>query len=263
MSYSDSNPRGIIRCSHLGLKTPFNSYMRKKFAGLVITSKDKYPKKHLHERQTSLTSRGFNGQIYKQDSTFLEIPSIKNDDLDRRDLIRHTIETSSIGLILIAATTRGLCSVQIGDSTTELTNALTQKFPTSTYVEDDQELDFNTRNLIELISGTPVNSFFLIDIEATVFQLCVWKELCKIPAGETRSYTDIAKAIKHPKAIRAVASACASNPLALIIPCHRVVQICGNIGNYRWGAKRKRTLLKNERREKLHASNQRQLLKSL
>ena len=262
MSYSDSNPRGIIRCSYLGLKTPFNSYMRKKLSGLVITSKDKYPKKHLRERQASLTSRDFNGQIYKQDSTFLEIPSIKNDDLDRCDLIRYTIEASSIGLILIAATTRGFCSVQIGDATAKLTNALKQKFPTATYVKDNQELGFNIRNLIKLISGTPANSIFPVDIEATVFQLCTWKQLCKIPTGETRSYTDIAKAIKHPKATRAVASACASNPLALIIPCHRVVPICGDIGNYRWGAERKRTLLKNELEEKLSASNKRQLLKS-
>ena len=193
-------------------------------------------------------NQGFNDRIYNQSSTLLGIQPAKNDDPDRCTLIRYTIETSSIGLILIAATNHGLCSVQIDDATTTLTNALKQEFPTATYIKDDRDLSFNIRNLIKLISGTPANLIFPVDIKATVFQLCVWKQLCKIPAGETRSYTDIAKAIKHPRATRAVASACSSNPLALIIPCHRVVPIRGDIGNYRWGIKRKRTLLKNERK---------------
>ena len=230
--------------------------MRKNFVGLVITSKDKHLKNKFSKRESSLMNQGFNDRIYNQNSTLLGIQPAKNDDPDRCNLIRYTIETSSIGLILIAATNHGLCSVQIDDATTTLTNALKQEFPTATYIKDDRDLSFNIRNLIKLISGTPANLIFPIDIKATVFQLCVWKQLCKIPAGETRSYTDIAKAIKHQRATRAVASACASNPLALIIPCHRVVPICGDIGNYRWGAERKRTLLKNERKRNFpHPTN--------
>ena len=159
--------------------------------------------------------------------------------------IRFTIGESPVGHVLLAATDRGLCSIQFGDSRRELEATLRQTFPKAEIEREDKEL----AEWLEALRGQMEGVFqrpLPLDIQATAFQRLVWEHLRKIPYGQTASYQKVAAAIGRPKAARAVARACASNPLAIAIPCHRVVRNDGQAGGYRWGLKRKAALLELE-----------------
>jgi AraC family transcriptional regulator of adaptative response/methylated-DNA-[protein]-cysteine methyltransferase len=160
--------------------------------------------------------------------------------------IRYTIVPTELGKLLIATTSRGVCSVQFGDSDMALTNRLRQEFHAATILRDQGALGEIAGNLQKFINGSRVSLDVPLDIQGTAFQQMVWNALRKIPYGETRSYTEIARTLGKPKAVRAVANACASNHAALIVPCHRVVQKNGKVAGYRWGVKRKTALLETE-----------------
>ena len=160
--------------------------------------------------------------------------------------IRYRCMTSPLGRMLIAATDRGVCSIQFAASDEELISGLKREFPFATRKEDDGDLKQWADALLATMHGEDSASRLPLDIRATVFQRRVWACLQKIPFGETRSYGDVAKAIRQPRACRAVARACATNPVAVAIPCHRVVREGGDLGGYRWGVKRKEKLLKME-----------------
>lgn len=161
--------------------------------------------------------------------------------------IRFAVFPTPLGKLLIAATPRGVCSVQFGESEAALADCLREEFRAATIVHDRGALAETGAKLREFIAGSLLPLDVPLDIQGTAFQQMVWTALRQIPHGETRSYTDIAKAIGRPKAVRAVASACASNHVAIIIPCHRVVQKSGNLSGYRWGTKRKAALLQTEK----------------
>jgi AraC family transcriptional regulator of adaptative response/methylated-DNA-[protein]-cysteine methyltransferase len=165
--------------------------------------------------------------------------------------IGFTIVGSPLGRLLVAATARGICAVKLGDSDAALRSELGREFNAATILEDDASLGKWTRAILTYLNDRSVKASrsmeLPLDVRATAFQWQVWQALAAIPYGETRTYGDIAVAIGRPKAVRAVARACATNPVALAIPCHRVVPASGGEGGYRWGASRKRALLKHER----------------
>jgi len=153
---------------------------------------------------------------------------------------------ASLGRLLVAATTRGVCAVAMGSSDAELTRALSREYPSAAITADEGALAQWTRAILAHLEGRQPRLDLPLDVQATAFQWQVWEALAAIPYGETRTYAEIADAIGKPSAARAVARACATNPVALAIPCHRVVPAAGGHGGYRWGVERKKTLLKEE-----------------
>lgn len=167
--------------------------------------------------------------------------------------ITYTIAKCEFGRLLVAATERGICSVALGDADAELTAGLFAEYPNASIDAKDTSISPSLNSWVEKVlaglNGPMPRIDLPLDIQATAFQWRVWEELRRIPFGETRSYQQIAAAIGKPKAVRAVASACASNHAALIIPCHRVIREDKSLGGYRWGIKRKQQLLDLERTE--------------
>ncbi len=160
--------------------------------------------------------------------------------------IRYAVVESEIGNVLIAATDKGVCKISMGDAAEKLASDLAGEFPRAEIVRDQDGLGEFMSQVLEHIRGNEPRLELPLDIRATAFQQRVYKELRRIPYGATRSYSQIAQAIGSPTASRAVARACASNPVALAIPCHRVVGSSGEISGYRWGRDRKKHLLETE-----------------
>jgi len=160
--------------------------------------------------------------------------------------IRYTCADSPLGRVLIAATDKGVCSIQFASSDEELEQGLKREFPFAVRRREDAVLAGFVQQVVNRISGTEPAPSLPLDIRATAFQRRVWSYLQSLDFGETRSYSDVAKAIHQPSAVRAVARACASNPVAVAIPCHRVVRSDGALGGYRWGLDRKKALLEIE-----------------
>ena len=158
---------------------------------------------------------------------------------------------TSLGSLMIGATDRGLCFVQFGDDARQLEKELRLEYPAAALKPMVTPWPKPFRAWISALeqhlSGSPAALDLPLDIRATAFQMKVWRYLQSIPRGEVRSYSEVAAAIGQPKAVRAVASACANNRIALVIPCHRVIRASGELGGYRWGLDRKRELLRREK----------------
>jgi AraC family transcriptional regulator of adaptative response/methylated-DNA-[protein]-cysteine methyltransferase len=160
--------------------------------------------------------------------------------------IKYTIAGTSLGRLLVAGTEKGICSVRLGDSDALLETNLLSEYPEADVSRDDKALGDWMEQLLSHLEGNRPHLNLPLDVQATVFQWSVWEKLKEIPYGSTRSYGDIARAMGRPTATRAVARACATNPVALVIPCHRVVREDNSLGGYRWGLERKRALLERE-----------------
>ena len=161
--------------------------------------------------------------------------------------IRYAIADSPLGLLLVGATERGVCSISFGDSEDALVGELQERFSKAELKQMDRELSYAVEAIVAGLKEHPGAISLPMDVRGTAFQQRVWRELQAIPRGETRTYSDVAAAIGSPKSVRAVAGACAANPVAMVVPCHRVVGKDGSLTGYRWGVERKRTLLENER----------------
>jgi AraC family transcriptional regulator of adaptative response/methylated-DNA-[protein]-cysteine methyltransferase len=164
--------------------------------------------------------------------------------------IEYVIASTSLGTLLVGATDRGICAVTLGDDARTLEDALEREYPAATRARISDPGDSLRRwveDIVALVDGESAKVELPLDVQASAFQWKVWNELQRIPFGETRSYSEIADAIGSPKAVRAVASACANNRVAVVIPCHRVVRQTGSLGGYRWGIERKEQLLAKER----------------
>ena len=157
--------------------------------------------------------------------------------------LRYTTVGTPVGRMLIAKTERGVVSVSLGDNTDELVALLRTDYPRALLTHDPHGLKRETQALRRCLDGYPLSDDFPFDLQATAFQRKVWKALRDIPRGSTRTYREIAHEIGQPTAARAVARACATNPLAIAIPCHRVVREDGNLAGYRWGLEKKKRLL--------------------
>ena len=162
--------------------------------------------------------------------------------------IRYACADSPLGRMLVAATDRGICAIQFAASDGELIEGLKREFPFATRKSDQGGLRAWVASLLDHMRGKDLDSSLPLDIRATAFQRRVWAYLQSIPFGSTKSYGQVAKAIGQPTAARAVARACATNPVAIAIPCHRVVREDGSMGGYRWGIERKKRLLEMEQR---------------
>ncbi len=162
--------------------------------------------------------------------------------------IRYACADSPLGRMLIAATEKGVCAIQFARSDGELIEGLRREFPFAVRKADEGGLQAWVEALLSRMTGRELNAALPLDIRATAFQRRVWTYLQSIPFGATRSYAQVAKAIGQPRACRAVARACATNPVAVAIPCHRVVRQDGDSSGYRWGVERKKALLKMEQR---------------
>jgi len=160
--------------------------------------------------------------------------------------IGYTIVNSPLGRLLVAATSRGICAVYLSDSDARIETALTREYPRAEVRRDTHGLRQWVRALVNHLNGHQPKLDLPLDLQATAFQRRVWQELRTIPYGKTRSYSEIARAIGRPRATRAVARACATNPVSVVIPCHRVVRQDGHLGGYRWGLERKRALIDRE-----------------
>ena len=164
--------------------------------------------------------------------------------------IAYAIVDSPLDRLLVAATTNGVCAIFMGSTDAGLERALKAEFPAATLEAGHRGLRKWAREIIQHLKGRRPRLNLPLDIQATAFQWQVWNALSKIPCGETRTYKEVAASIGRPAAIRAVAHACASNPVSLAIPCHRVVRTSGNLAGYRWGLDRKRALLAAEHKMK-------------
>jgi AraC family transcriptional regulator of adaptative response/methylated-DNA-[protein]-cysteine methyltransferase len=162
-------------------------------------------------------------------------------------LIRFaTVQSSYLGWVMVAATDRGICALILGDNPETLRELLWMKFPQAELRESDPEFSDMVAKVISFVESPRAEFALPLDMQGTAFQQRVWMALRDIPAGSTISYRDLAGRIGRPKAVRAVATACAANPVAVIVPCHRVVRSDGNLGGYHWGIERKRALLDRE-----------------
>ena len=162
--------------------------------------------------------------------------------------IRYAVVASPLGRLLVAATERGVCSVRLGEADSELEAGLRAEFPEAGLTADAAGLGAWAHEIVRHLEGETPRVDVPVDVRATAFQWRVWNALRAIPAGQTRSYAEVAEAVGAPRGARAVAQACAANPVALVVPCHRVVRGDGDLGGYKWGARRKMVLLEQERR---------------
>ena len=206
-----------------------------------------------HDVTTSLYAAGYgsSSRLYERTSAQLGMTPEKYRRGAVAAVVRFTITSSPLGRMLIAATDRGICSIQFADSDDELQQGLMREFPFAVRKRNDAALAQWRVSLTQLMKGQEAHSSLLVnlplDIRATAFQRRVWEHLQQIPRGETESYSTVAKKLGMPTATRAVARACATNPVAIAIPCHRVVRQDGDPGGYRWGLERKERLLEMER----------------
>ncbi len=162
------------------------------------------------------------------------------------ETIRFAVGECSLGSILVAATEKGICTILLGDDPGGLVRELEDRFPRAELAGGEPEFESLVARVVGLVETPALGHDLPLDIRGTAFQQRVWQALREIPAGETASYGRVAAAIGSPKASRAVASACAANPLAVAIPCHRVVRSDDAVGGYRWGVERKQALLARE-----------------
>ncbi len=154
-----------------------------------------------------------------------------------------------LGTVLVAATSRGVCSIKLGADPAKLRRLLGEEFSRAELVEEPSALKAFSEKILAFLAGDQSLAKVPLDVRGTVFQRKVWDELRRIPAGETRTYRQIARAIGAPAAVRAVGSACGANPVALLVPCHRAIRTDGGLGGYAWGLARKKRLLELEQRK--------------
>lgn len=268
MTYSQSNDPVVLACRLLSSDEPMetrqvaravglsDSYFQRCFKKQLGVTPQQYRRRVLAERgrdaigrtgsvTESIYEAGYSSSSRFYDGVGRELgmkPSVARAG-GLGEEIEHVIAPCSLGHILVAWTARGVCEVAFADDPEELLPRLAKHFPRATLRASEQSEW--ARAVIESVEmATPAN--IPLDVRGTAFQERVWSALRAIPAGETRTYSEIAEAMGDPKSARAVARACASNKLAVVVPCHRVVRKDGDLSGYRWGVERKRELLRRE-----------------
>lgn len=198
---------------------------------------------------TSLYESGFGSSrsLYEKAGERLGMTPAVYKKGGKGERINYTIVDSGLGKLMVAATEKGICAVSFGETADSLRDELGEEFFAAEIENNDALLKEAVTAILRSLEGEKTILTLPLDLRASAFQMRVWSELRKIPCGETRSYAEIAKRIGSPRAVRAVARACATNPVALVNPCHRVVASDGKLSGYRWGIERKRQLLDDER----------------
>jgi AraC family transcriptional regulator of adaptative response/methylated-DNA-[protein]-cysteine methyltransferase len=255
---SDQVPTLDELASHAGLSSFHTHRMFKAVTGVTPKA---YAAAHRARRvQGELRSRatvteaiygaGYNSsaRFYETSTAMLGMTPTKFKAGGSGQDIRFAIGQCSLGSILVAATARGVCAILLGDDPEALVHDLERRFPRAHLIGADPAFEQLVAQVVGLVEQPGRGGALPLDIRGTAFQQRVWKALRQIPAGKTASYRDIAHKIGAPRAVRAVAQACAANALAVAIPCHRVVRTDGDLSGYRWGVERKRALLDREAR---------------
>jgi len=188
-----------------------------------------------------------NGRFYASSSKMLGMKPKEYREGGSGNIIRFAIAESSLGSILVASSEKGVCAILMGDNPDALARDLQDQFPKAHLIGGDEKYEKLVAKVIGFIEAPRIGLDLPLDIRGTAFQQRVWKELQRIPAGGTASYSEVAKRIGSPKSTRAVAQACGANALAVAVPCHRVLRKNGDISGYRWGVDRKQALLVRER----------------
>ena len=189
---------------------------------------------------------GSNSRFYAESTAALGMTPTRFRAGGEATTIRFALAECSLGSVLVAATDQGVCAILLGDDPELLLRDLQDRFPKAELLGGEKGFDRLVAQAIALVEAPRKGHTLPLDVRGTAFQLRVWKQLQSIPAGRTASYADIARGIKAPRATRAVAAACGANPVAVAIPCHRVVRSDGGLSGYRWGIERKRELLRRE-----------------
>lgn len=187
-----------------------------------------------------------NGRFYEDSDRILGMTPTRYRAGGAGTAIRFAIGQCSLGAILVAASDRGVCAILLGDDPDALARDLQDRFPRANLIAGDDDFERLVAKVVGFVEAPALGLDLPLDVRGTAFQQRVWQALRKIPAGQTASYADVARAIGAPHAVRAVAGACAANPIAVAIPCHRVVRSDGGLSGYRWGVDRKRALLARE-----------------
>lgn len=238
--------------------SPF--YFHRQFKAITGLTPKAYGTAHRSKRMraelgdagTSVTSAiygaGFNSnsRFYETSNEVLGMTptTYKNGGKDAD--IRFAIGECSLGAILVACSDKGVCAITMGDDANALARDLQDRFPNANLIGGDDYFENLVAQVVGFVEAPQIGLNLPLDVRGTAFQQRVWQALREIPAGTTASYTDIAKRIGAPKAVRAVAQACGANKIAVAIPCHRVVRNDGALSGYRWGVERKRALLDKE-----------------
>jgi AraC family transcriptional regulator of adaptative response/methylated-DNA-[protein]-cysteine methyltransferase len=190
---------------------------------------------------------GSSSRLYERATAELGMTPATYSRNGRGAVIGYAVAKCDLGFLLVAATEKGICAVRLGSSESELETALRAEFSAARIERIDEQLREWVFQILDHLAGKKANLHLPLDVQATAFQRLVWQSLQSIPYGSTRSYGEVAEAIGRPTAVRAVARACATNPVALVVPCHRVIREDGSLSGYRWGLERKKKLLAQER----------------
>lgn len=236
------------------------SHFHRIFKGLTGLTPKAYANAHRSQRvrrvlaesetiTAAIYDAGFNssGRFYATSSRVLGMTPTTFRSGGKGMVLRFAVGECSLGSILVAASEIGICSIALGDDPSALVHDLQDRFPKAELVGGDQQFEQMIAKVIGFIERPSAGLDLPLDVQGTAFQQRVWQALCKIPYGQTATYAEIARRIGEPKAVRAVAQACAANQIAVAIPCHRVVRTDGSVSGYRWGVERKKRLLNVER----------------
>lgn len=237
--------------------SPF--HLQRTFKRIVGVSPRQYADAHRRDRVKSQLKQGVSvtdavyeagyggsSSFYEGASAALGMTPVTYREGGKAAKVTYTVVPCKLGQLLVGATDKGVCAIRLGDSEADLRAELTDEFPKAQITRDEAALDAWVAAVVEYINGHSTSIDLPLDIQATAFQRKVWDALRAIPYGSTRSYREVAESIGQPTAVRAVAGACAHNPVALAVPCHRVVREGGELSGYRWGVERKRALLEQE-----------------
>jgi len=193
------------------------------------------------------TGYGSSSRIYERSNAQLGMTPATYQKGGKGMKIEYTIAKSPLGKVLVGATERGVSAVYLGSAPKKLVSELREEYPRAKIALASGGVQRWVREIVRRIEGQPAQADLPLDLQATAFQRRVWQELQRIPRGTTRTYSQVARALGRPKAVRAVARACATNPVSIVVPCHRVVRQDGHLAGYRWGVSRKEQLLATER----------------
>ncbi|ARV60877.1 bifunctional transcriptional regulator/O6-methylguanine-DNA methyltransferase [Nostocales cyanobacterium HT-58-2] len=242
--------------SHFGISS---SYLQREFKRVMGVSPFQYAdalrserfKQRLHKGEEIAhalyeTGYGSSSRVYEQASKQLGMTPKTYQCRGKGMHIAYTVVPCSLGYLLVATTKKGICAVKLAHDADELERTLVSEFHQANIMRDDHKHRDWVETILNFIAGGERHFDLPLDVHGTAFQKQVWQALQKIPYGETCTYTDIAREIGQPHAVRAVGNACGANPTAIIIPCHRVLRTDGSLGGYRWGLERKQKLLAQE-----------------
>ena len=246
--------KGLAQAANLS-----TSYFHRLFKSVTgLTPKD-YAEAHRASRVRDGLAKGYSvteamydagfsssGRFYEKSRNMLGMTPTQYRSGGANEDIRFAVGQSSLGAILVASSDKGVASILIGDDPDELVRDLQDRFPNARLVGGDKEYESMVVRVVGFVETPQIGLNLPLDVRGTAFQRRVWQALQAIPVGQTISYSEIARSVGAPKAVRAVASACAANNIAVAIPCHRVVRHDGDISGYAWGVERKRELIARE-----------------